>query len=167
MCHVATSNLGRAALRAGRLDEAAEHLEVALAGFRELHAASFQLETQARIAEQHLQAGQAEEAFARAGETLAELAKTELSGALAALLERVRGSALLLAGDPAGARECLDRSLAAGRESGTAYEIALTLDVLSQAVPEGDAEPFRAESAEILERLGVVLTPRLPLRGLA
>jgi len=57
--------------------------------------------------------------------------------------------------------------LAAGRESGTAYEIALTLDVLSQAVPEGDAEPFRAESAEILERLGVVLTPRLPLRGLA
>jgi len=167
MCHVATSNLGRAALRAGRLDEAAEHLEVALAGFRELHAASFQLETQARIAEQHLQAGQAEEAFARAGETLAELAKAELSGALAALLERVRGSALLLAGDPAGARECLDRSLAAGRESGTAYEIALTLDVLSQAVPEGDAEPFRAESAEILERLGVVLTPRLPLRGLA
>ena len=51
MTTVARANLGRAAARAGRLDDASELLTASLDGFREIHASSFALEAEVRLAE--------------------------------------------------------------------------------------------------------------------
>ena len=64
-------NLGRAAARAGRFAEADELLSEAAEGFREIHAASFEQEVHARIAEAAVLAGDPERALREA--QLAEL----------------------------------------------------------------------------------------------
>jgi tetratricopeptide (TPR) repeat protein len=168
ICHVATSNLGRLAARAGRLDEAETSLRDALAGFEEIRAAGFVLETEARLAERELLAGNHEEAFAKATETLARTLGAEAVAHLRTQLERVRGAALLAAGDLAGARECLDESLRIARSVGVDYEAALTLDLLAALEraegSEDGADVEAAESREILDRLGVVDAPALVAR---
>jgi hypothetical protein len=76
-------------------------------------------------------------------------------------LERLHGYALVQArrADEAGPR--FERSLELARELEADYEVALTLEALSRA-GFGNAEA-EAESRGILERLGVVSTPRVPL----
>jgi len=169
ICHVATSNLGRLAARAGRVDEADEVLREALSGFEEIRAAGFVLETEARLAERALYAGDHSAAFARSTEALSRTLGAESVAHLRAQLERVRGGALLQADDLAGARECLDESLRIGREAGVEYEVALTLELLAAlARREGAADAVDdhvAESRAILARLGVVRTPIVPLPG--
>jgi tetratricopeptide (TPR) repeat protein len=167
ICHVATSNLGRLAARAGRLEEAESALREALAGFEEIHATSFVLETEARLAERALYAGDHATAFAQATEALARTLGAEAVAHLRAQLERVRGGALLQAGDLAGARECLEESLRIAREASVDYEVALTLELLAAlARREGAADlidDYLGESRAILARLGVIRTPALPL----
>ena len=169
ICHVATSNLGRLAARAGRVEDAEASLREALAGFEEIRAAGFVLETEARLAERDLYAGDHEAAFAKATEALAHTLGAEAVAHLRTQLERVRGTALLLAGDGAGARECLDESLRIARSVGVDYEAALALDALAAlARHEGDedaAATLSAEAAGMLDRLGVDRLPALPWRG--
>jgi uncharacterized protein HemY len=67
---LATSNLGRLAARSGRFDDADELLREALAEFRDVNARSFVVETNARLAEQAILAGDAAEGLRRADEAL-------------------------------------------------------------------------------------------------
>jgi tetratricopeptide (TPR) repeat protein len=165
ICYVATSNLGRLAARAGRVDEAESTLREALAGFEEIRAASFVLETEARLAERALYAGDHAAAFTQASDALARTLGAEAIAHLRAQLERVRGGALLQGGDLAGARECLEESLRIAREASVDYEAALTLELLAAVTRhEGAADAVDdhlAESRAILTRLGVVRTPRI------
>ncbi|HEX5949707.1 MAG TPA: hypothetical protein VFZ96_01800, partial [Actinomycetota bacterium] len=87
-------------------------------------------------------------------------------GMLTPLVERVRGYALIQLGDLAGAREALEASLRAGRERGAEHEVAFTLQgLLRHARVAGSApgDGWRTESGVLLERLGIVAVPAVPL----
>jgi tetratricopeptide (TPR) repeat protein len=160
---VARGNLGRAAARSGRLDEAEELLQTAAKGFDAIHAASFALETQARLAEVAVMAtGRHEEALAQAEATLEQVRAAGATAALVALLERIRGYALLQAGHRPDALEAFEASLVAARAGGVDYEVALTLNALA-AAGTPNAEELAVESGRILIRLGVESVPRVPL----
>jgi tetratricopeptide (TPR) repeat protein len=158
MTAVADANLGRAAARAGRGDEARELLTAAIASLREIDAGSFVVEVQARLAEAALFAAEFEDALAAAD--LAEaITGTSAPPAVQALLNRVRGQALLRTGRPEDAARELDESLRIAREGGMLYEVALTLDARAQLTgSDEDAE----EARRILRTLDVVRVPEVP-----
>jgi tetratricopeptide (TPR) repeat protein len=165
---LATSNLGRAAARGGRLDEASELLNEALYGFREIGAKSFVLETEARIAENFIFGGHHAAALHRATDTLQGAKEMSGTTVLQAVLQRLRGYARLQEGDPDGALRCLGESLRLGRSVGAEYEVAMTLEALARLALAGGraaASDYLAEARFILERLGVVSTPRVPHVG--
>jgi class 3 adenylate cyclase/tetratricopeptide (TPR) repeat protein len=157
----ALSNLGRAAARAGRFEEAHAHFDEALALFEELAAERFVTEAQARRAECLLFEGRHEEALALAAEARESARKSPVGG-LEALLERVIGLAHVQAHRPADAPPHLEESLRIARELKAEFEVALTLSAMATVGWE-DAELLQAESDAILERLGVVLVPSVPL----
>ncbi len=74
------------------------------------------------------------------------------------LLHRVRGFALIGQRDLAAATDALAKSLAEARARRADYEIALTLRPLARLADSkgGSGHELLAESAAILERLGVV-----------
>jgi hypothetical protein len=73
----------------------------------------------------------------------------------AALLHRVRGSALARLGETAAAREALEHALEVGRARNVDYEVALTLRALAACSPGGQ-DALVSQSDELLARLGVV-----------
>jgi Asp-tRNA(Asn)/Glu-tRNA(Gln) amidotransferase A subunit family amidase len=123
------------------------------------------LETDARIAECYVFSGDVAAALRHADETLERAGRSDVEVQVP-LLHRLRGWALLQSGDPAGAREAMERSLASGREIGADYEVALTITALARLdylqVASQDAA-LRAESRSIYERLGVLSVPVVPL----
>jgi tetratricopeptide (TPR) repeat protein len=165
---LATSNLGRAAARAGRPEEASELLNEALHGFREIGAKSFVLETEARVAENLIFGGHHAAGLHGATDTLQGAKEMSGTTVLQAVLQRLRGYALLQEGDPDGALRCLGESLRLGRSVGAEYEVAMTLEALARLALASDrasASDYLAEARFILERLGVVSTPRVPHNG--
>jgi hypothetical protein len=93
---------------------------------------------------------------------LVEASRETPFGGLEALVERSIGLALHQARRPDEGRPHLLESLRIARDLNAVYEEALTLAALADTkAPE--AESHRAESAEILERLGVVELPKVPL----
>ena len=155
---LATSNLGRVAARAGRFDEALELLAEALTAFEALGSDALGQETQARRAECFVLAGRFQEALDLAPTVLEAAGENRL---LYPFLERLYGYALVQARRPDEARPRFERSLELARELEADYEVALTLEALGRTrLGDPDAE---AESNAILERLGVVSTPRVPL----
>ena len=155
---LATSNLGRVAARARRFDEALELLAEALTAFEALGSEALGHETQARRAECLVLGGRFQEALDVAPTVLEAAEENPL---LYPLLERFHGYALVQArrADEAGAR--FERSLELARELEADYEVALTLEALARTGLGGpEAE---TESQAILERLGVVSTPHVPL----
>jgi tetratricopeptide (TPR) repeat protein len=163
---LATSNLGRAAARAGRPEEASELLNEALYGFREIGAKSFVLETEARVAENLIFGGHHAAALHRATDTLQGAKEMSGTTVLQAVLQRLRGYALLQEGDQDEALRCLGESLRLGRSVGAEYEVAMTLQALARLALAGgraSASDDLAEARFILERLGVVSTPLIPL----
>jgi ATP/maltotriose-dependent transcriptional regulator MalT len=149
---VARSNLGRAAARAGRYDEAAELLEAAADGFRDMQA-MFTVETEARIAELDALRGLPEAALTRAKETLQAARNAGGLAPIEALLHRVVGLAHAQLGDTAAARTSLHRSLSVARAAEAPYEVALTLRACALLLEDADASQ---EAKTIFERLGVV-----------
>jgi class 3 adenylate cyclase/tetratricopeptide (TPR) repeat protein len=149
-------NLGRAAARAGRFDEADELLQKAAEGFREIHAASFEQEVHARIAEAAVLAGDYERALHEA--EIAELFG-EHPPALQSLIHRVRGYAFLQLqrGDDA-ARE-FAASIEAARSASALYELALSLraEEVLRGKSAGDGEAQR-----LLDALDVSCLPDVP-----
>ncbi|HEX2029437.1 MAG TPA: adenylate/guanylate cyclase domain-containing protein [Nitriliruptorales bacterium] len=161
------SNLGRAAARAGRYDEGSRLFHEARAESQDVGAEADVLETDARIAELHVLQGDAEAALSL---TAAALERAQRLGGDAApqspALHRLRGYALMQLGDLAAAREELEESLQAGRARAAEYEVALTLRALVDLRYRSEGlllESLEAESRSILERLGVVHVPEVPL----
>lgn len=158
---LASANRGRAAARAGAFEEAEELLTAALETFRELHATSFALETQARLAETDVLRGdRPEKALAH---TQLVLERTEDAAEMAALRAnalRLQGAARLQLGDLAAAHEDLVASVRVAREADALYEVALARDLQASA---GEDSAAATESAALFERLGVerVVRPTL------
>ena len=152
-------NLGRAAARAGRFEEADELLEEAAEGFREIHAASFEQEVHARIAEAAVLAGDPERAL---GEIeVAELAgEAELPPALRALLHRVRGYAYLQLHRRDAAAAEFEQSVEAARRGDAVYELALSLRAEEVVRGRGsDAD----EAQRLFDALQVSSLPDVPI----
>jgi tetratricopeptide (TPR) repeat protein len=153
---LATSNLGRVAARSGRFDEALRLLAEAVAAFQTLGSMAFVQETEARRIECLVLAGRHQEALKVLPGALVATEDRPLVGAL---LERLHGYALVQArrGGEAGPR--FERSLELAR--GADYEVALTLEALDRT-GLGDPEAGAASRA-IFERIGVLVTPVVPL----
>ena len=161
---------GRAELRAGRVEEAMSYLEEARVEFERAAAQGDIFQVEAHLAECRLFTGEAKRALDDVTLLLEGAHERGDAGLFVPNLLRVRGYALAQVGDLGAAREAFEESLAAARAGDADYEVALSLQVLMRlAVLEGTAPPDGAvaESAAILNRLGVVAVPAVPLaRGL-
>jgi tetratricopeptide (TPR) repeat protein len=133
-------------------------LAEALAAFEALGSEALGHETQARRAESFVLAGRYQEALDVAPTVLEAAEENPL---LYPFLERLHGYALVQARRKEEAGPRFERSLELGRELDADYEVALTLEALGRTrLGDPDAE---AKSKAILERLGVVSTPQVPL----
>lgn len=163
---LAIGNLGRIASRAGRFTEAAELLEDALQRFTDLGDERFTLEMECRLVELCVFMMAPDEALRRVGGVLERIRKIGNVPALLSMVRRLEGYALAQSGDPDAARDRIRESIRVARESKTPYEVALSLQALA-TIPDGwlpgEVEPARSESNEILDRLSVLATPRVPL----
>ncbi|MHB8641539.1 MAG: tetratricopeptide repeat protein [Gaiellaceae bacterium] len=150
----ATTSLGRLAARAGRFEETHRLLQEALVEFTEIGAHSSVLEASAREAECFVLEGRHKEAS-----TLLTTLLDEAAPPHRATLERLAGYAVVQSRAPlAQAKPHFDASLEAARAADAQYELALTL----RAIAETNGETS-AEADAILEQLGVVATPSVPL----
>jgi class 3 adenylate cyclase/predicted ATPase len=167
LANLARSNLGRLAARRGHTDEAETLLRDALAGFEEIEARSFVLETNARLAEHAVLTDSGADALLQADETLAARKGAGGGAGLLAMLHRLRGYALMQTGDLDGAGAAVDESVEAARKAGESYELALSFEARARLASLRDtADPeSEQESAAIFERLGVVRRPEVPLSG--
>jgi class 3 adenylate cyclase/tetratricopeptide (TPR) repeat protein len=164
---LAVSNLGRLAARMGRFDKAEELLEGALAEFREVNARNFVVETDARLAEKAVLAGDAADALRRCDEALSAAAEGGGSAVLSAMLYRIQGYALMQSEDLDGAVDALaeSRRCADAASDAESYELALTLEAAGRLAglrgePDGGA---RERSERIFRHLGVVARTAIPL----
>jgi class 3 adenylate cyclase/tetratricopeptide (TPR) repeat protein len=150
----ATAMLGRADARGGNFAESEERLRDALTQLEEMGSEFHASETEAWLAESFVFGGRYREAS-----ELLEPLLTNNSAALRSLLERLFGYAIVQSRAPLDdAKPHFDSSLEAARAAGADYEVALTLRAIAEV--EHSEAP---EADEILERLGVVKTPRVPL----
>ena len=156
-----TGNLGRLAARAGRFAEAHELLDEASAAFARLDAGRYVNETNARRAECLAFEGRYSEALEVASALVESVHETPFGG-LEALVERTIGLALHQARRPDEGTPHLIESLRIARDLRAVYEVALTLRALADTNAP-DSDDLRAESDEILARLGVISVPKVPL----
>jgi class 3 adenylate cyclase/tetratricopeptide (TPR) repeat protein len=156
---LAQLNLGRTAARAGQFAEADQLLTGARDGFHDIHAASFDQEAHARIAEAAMLAGDHERALREV--ELAELAgEANAPPQLQALLYRVRGYAHLQMHRTDDARREFDRSVEVAQRVGALYEVALSLRARALVrTSEDDA----TDAQRLLDALDVECLPDVPL----
>jgi class 3 adenylate cyclase/tetratricopeptide (TPR) repeat protein len=157
-----TSNLGRLAARDGRFPEAHALLDEAAAAFAEIDGGRYVNETQARRAECLVLEARYSEAL-EVATSLLEASRETPFGGLEALVERTIGLALHQARRPDEGTPHLLESLRIARDLRAVYEEALTLRALADTRAPPDADTYRSESDAILERLGVVSVPKVPL----
>nr|BFF09910.1 hypothetical protein GCM10025699_12130 [Microbacterium flavescens] len=144
----ATGFQGRALLRSGQPDAAAEAFETAARGFAALDETDAALDARARRIHALLDAGDT----VRARELVAELESLPLAGRAASLVLRARARLAASDGDEGGARE-LARA-AADAAGPMMYDRALSLaELAGWSGPEGAL--LRAEADTILGELGV------------
>jgi class 3 adenylate cyclase/tetratricopeptide (TPR) repeat protein len=157
--------LGRVSLRAGRLDEALTRLTAAKTHFLHVKAETEVMDVDARIAECLVFAGDVEGALAAVSDALGRARSSKAGAKVASLLERVRGHALLLRGDLAGARQALEASLASARSRRDLLETTLTLHSLIEAHYRAGVEAPRdvvAESESLIAKLKISTMPSVP-----
>jgi tetratricopeptide (TPR) repeat protein len=162
VCH---GVLGWAALRGGRYDEALAKLDEARVLLIEVGAEKETLDARAWTAECRLMKGEHDVALGIADEILARDDAPDAVGKLTPLLQRVRGYAMLLQGDPFGAREAFDASLVAARERDDFFGVALTLTALADLDRLEGIEPPQEsvdECRSILAKLKVRALPPMP-----
>ena len=158
---VATSALGLAETRAGHHAQAEALLQEALAGFRDMHAESFVIETEARLAELAVSSGDDEAALKLVESSIQHAERAGGEVASRAALHRLLGGVRARKGDAAGARASYDESLRLARSIGAEYEVAHTLQSYARflrgiGASAGDA---LQESLDIQQRLGIVALP--------
>ncbi|HEV7639582.1 MAG TPA: adenylate/guanylate cyclase domain-containing protein, partial [Gaiellaceae bacterium] len=151
-------NLARIAALEGRFDEARAGFAESGDRFAAVGSSALSLEVDARLAEAYVLEGRHEDAAALARATLDGMTETGEIGTRTSLLHRVLGLAAVQARRPADAPAEFDESLRVARELGAQYEVARTLRARADA---GLGEPEDAH--EILDRLGVVSLPLVPL----
>jgi tetratricopeptide (TPR) repeat protein len=152
------------ASRSGRYAEALELLGQARDLSREIGDQPEELETDVRIAECLAMQGLSSESLGLATEALAR--SEALGGPATPQLQRVRGSALAQLGRLLEAREALEESVVGARDREAEYEEALALQGLARigAIQgSSDAPGLEAHHRAILERLGVVAAPVIPI----
>jgi class 3 adenylate cyclase/tetratricopeptide (TPR) repeat protein len=152
-------NLARAEARAGHFEQAHELYERVVGEVEALGAEELILETHARVAECFVLEGRHREAFGRASEVRAR-AEASAPSAVRALVDRICGYAEAQDRAPERARQHFEAALQLARDHGLEYDTAMTLHALADTkiVPEA-----AVESRAILDRLGVVSSPRVPL----
>jgi class 3 adenylate cyclase/tetratricopeptide (TPR) repeat protein len=156
-----TVNLGRLAAAEGRFEEGRRYFDDAAAQFRAVGSESFLLEADARRAEACVLEGRFDDARILALGALDGMSRTGELGVRMALLERLLGLAAVQAREPADAPPHFDRSLQVARELHAEYEVARTLR--AQLACGLAAAGAGEEADSILERLGVVALPVVPL----
>jgi tetratricopeptide (TPR) repeat protein len=154
-------NLGRLAAEEGRFADAHASLDDARAQLELLGAESYLIETDARRAQAFVLEGRHEEAAERAQEALERMRAAGELGVRSALLERLLALAAVQARATAEAKPHFDESLRLARSLGAQYELARTLHAKFVTGLASDDELGEAEA--ILERLGVVALPDVPL----
>ena len=139
--------------RSGQFEDAHRLLEDALAQFEQLGAEAYAVETRVRLAECLVLEGHHRDAMA-ALTPLCEPGSPQL-----AMAERLAGYAVVQS--RAGFEEAkphFERSLDAAEATGAEYELALTLRAIAETSGVDDGR-----ATEILNRLGVISTPAVPL----
>ena len=156
-------DLGRVAARAGRFTEAHDLYRQAIRGFDKIDARRYVTETKARTAECLVFEGGYADAITESS-ALREAARASPFGGLEALILRQLGLAFLWqARKPTKRAWTFVQALAIGaRELKAEFEVALTLRAMAD-VRFDASEELRSESNAILERLGVVSVPAVPL----
>ncbi|MBK7743754.1 MAG: tetratricopeptide repeat protein [Betaproteobacteria bacterium] len=160
--------LGRVSLRGNRLDEALTRFDEARKLLLEVGAEHEVVDIDARVAECRLLKGDPDSALAAAEEMLGRADAAEAVARLTPPLQRVRGYAMLLQADPFGAREAFEASVAVARERNDAFELALTLNALTELDRLEGVEPPQEmvdESRAILAKLKVRALPPVPAIG--
>jgi class 3 adenylate cyclase/tetratricopeptide (TPR) repeat protein len=160
---IATSNLGRAAARAGRTDEAEALLRDATERLTKVGAESLALEALAREVERRVLVARTD-ALVLAEEVAARASRLGGQGVLLAMVDRLCGYALAQAGDRAAGLDFLRSGLDRASRASAPFEIALTLEALGRVDP-GTDEAMTAAAAAVdrFATLGVVSTPTVPL----
>ncbi len=154
-------NLGRLAAEEGRFADAHGHLDEAREQLVTLGAESFLIEADARRAQAFILEGRHADVVELAETALARMRASGELGVRSALLERLLGLAAVQARTPAAAPPHFDESIGLARSLGAEYELGRTLHA---KVVTGFASDEETEEAEaILERLGVVSLPEVPL----
>ncbi len=160
------SYLGRVSLRLGRYDEAINRLEESKANFLEVGAEPQAVPVDAWIAECRVAMGNPEAALQQVNGMLGRAAESSDIAAIVPLLERIQGHALLLQDDLWGARDALERSLAAAREHQDLFEATLTmLSLIELDRLEGVEPPLEMvnETRSLLASRKVRAVPSAPL----
>ena len=160
--------LGRVSLRGNKVEEALSRFAEARALLTDVGAEHEVLDIDARVAECHLLKSEPDAALALADGILA---KPDSSGAIARLtplLNRIRGYALLVQGDPWGAREAFDASLEVARERKERFDVVLTLNALIELDRQEGIEPPQEvvdESRAAIAQLKIRALPAMPAIG--
>jgi tetratricopeptide (TPR) repeat protein len=157
--------LGRVSLRAGRIDEAVARLTEAKALFVAVKREEEVLDVDARLAECRLFAGALDEAAATVTDALSRARASKAGGKAIALLERVRGHALLQQARYEDARKALEASLASARARNDLQDTMLALHSLVEAYRrEGREVPAElvTELEALVKRLNVGVLPPIP-----
>ncbi|HST14609.1 MAG TPA: adenylate/guanylate cyclase domain-containing protein [Gaiellaceae bacterium] len=157
----ATKLLGRIAAEQGRFAESHALLNEARERFAALGSESLLIEADARQAQAFVLEGRHADAAALASDALRRMAAIGEVGVRLVLLHRLLGVAAVQARTPAEAPPHFDEGLRIARELGADYEVARTLQARVATGLGSDADA--AEAAEIMERLGVVSFPSVPL----
>jgi class 3 adenylate cyclase/tetratricopeptide (TPR) repeat protein len=156
--------VGRVASRSGRFEDALELLEQARDLNHEIGDEPEELESDVRIAECLAMQRRSTQALELATEALTR--SETLGGPATPQLQRVRGCALAQLGRLSEAREALQESVAGASGREAEYEEALALQALARiGAIDGslDTPELEARYRAILERLGVVAAPVIPI----
>jgi tetratricopeptide (TPR) repeat protein len=161
----AFANLGTIAARTGRHEEADRLLGDARAEFQDVGSTGYAVEVDARMVEDAVLRGAADEALERITRILDAIERAGGMPTLSATVLRYRGYALAQLGDLTDAHEALERSLVLASEHDAAFEIALTLQALARVgeLRGNDMKAIAAEAEQRFGTLGVVWTPSVPL----
>ena len=161
--------LGRLLSRTGRFEEAQALLGEAREEYQRSGPMSDLSTTEAWIAECLILQGDSEAALALATEALDTGRALESSFDAVAMLQRIRGSALLQLGRLEEAEVVLSTALDEARNRKADYEAALALDALAALARSTGkrTQKLTRERDAILRRLGVVRIPEIPLPKLA
>jgi tetratricopeptide (TPR) repeat protein len=160
-------HLGRATARGGQ-PGGRELLTEALELWRAIGSAASEIETEAKLAEAMLFDGDHLEALGLLHPALERERHVAVVPWLRALLRRLAGSALVLAGDRDAGLAAVHEAIDISRANHAQFELAMGLDTLARLDPaDPAAAPARREADELFARLGVISLALVPLPVLA